>query len=127
MEYTLIFDGGAKPSGCYGSYRIILDGTTVKHKRFDLPDAWTNNTAEYGALIEGLKALLALVGDEAENCKVQIWGDTLLVLNQVGGFWKVRTPHLLPFREEAVKLLSKFGAVTTKWVGRDKIMSYLGH
>ena len=133
--YTLICDGGCKPSfKCgndaghrynYGSYLILHDGVKLHSGSFeDLTGPATNNIAEYNALIKGLECLLANIVTPG---KILVMMDSQLVLNQVGGSWKVRKPHLRPLRDRAQMLLSNFEEVTLKWTPGDIIESYLGH
>jgi ribonuclease HI len=136
MPIYLIFDGGKDDTlGCYGSYQGRIGPTLedsevgfhwINYERF--PECETSNEAEYTALIRGLQYLLAdWLPIEAEYCQLVIMGDSKLVLNQVSGEWRVRAKNLLPLKEKAVELASKFGEVVTKKLGREDIKEYLGH
>ena len=58
----------------------------------------TNNVAEYKGLILGLKYLKM-------NYKfLKIKGDSMLVINQMTGKYKVKSPHLLVLYNEAKEL-----------------------
>ena len=135
MLIFLIFDGGKDDiRGCYGSYQVrigqILEQSTmdcqVSYLRF--PECNTSNEAEYAALIRGLEwLLLDILPLDPQYCQLVIVGDSNLVLNQITGKWRVRARNLLPFRERAVELLSKFGAMVTRKLDRKDIERYLGH
>lgn len=63
----------------------------------------TNNVAEYQALLLGLEL--------AQNLGVrnlQVFADSLLVVQQLKGAYRVKTPHLLPLWREAYQALQKF-------------------
>ena len=79
----------------------------------------TTNVGEYKAVI------LAL--EEARNAKlmqVKLQTDSLLVVNQVEGFWKCRKPHLLPLRDRVRELLKELenqgASVEFVWVPREE-------
>lgn len=137
MPIYLIFDGGKDDTlGCYGSYQGRIGPTLelskvgmghwISYERF--PECETSNEAEYTALIRGLQYLLAdWLPIEPEYCQLVIMGDSKLVLNQITGEYRVRAKNLVPFREKAVELCSKFGEVVIKKLDRKDIEGYLGH
>ena len=63
----------------------------------------TNNQAEYLSLIELLKKAI-----ENNITKIYIKGDSMLVVKQVNGEWKVKSPQMKILRNEAQKLLENF-------------------
>lgn len=129
--YFLIVDGGAKPIGCYGSYAILwgqslIGAEEVAHQTFDLPNARTNNQAEYHALLEGLRALHThTYGLRPRTIKVL--SDSQLAVNQVLGKWKVKDRELGKLKQEVASLLACFRRITLSWVDRTIIEEYLGH
>ena len=52
----------------------------------------TNNEAEYEACALGMEALTAL-----GVTKVEIFGDSMLVINQATEEWKLKEQHLRPY------------------------------
>ncbi len=91
-------DGGSRgnpgPSAC--AYNVSLNG------EFDTTSARymgtaTNNEAEYDALIDLVYYLLE--GYSGENCDIDIFSDSKLVVNQIRGVWKVNSPALLKQRD----------------------------
>ncbi|MHB1417203.1 MAG: ribonuclease HI family protein [Chloroflexota bacterium] len=73
----------------------------------------TNNEAEYRALIAGLERAKTLPAGELD-----IRLDSELVVFQLTGRYRVRTPHLVPLHERARTLLSAFSKVTVRHVPR---------
>ena len=63
----------------------------------------TNNESEYMALIMGLEDALRL--NISELC---VCGDSLLVINQINGVYKVNKPNLIPLYETAILLKQQF-------------------
>lgn len=106
---TLRFDGGSRgnPGNAGCGFALIINPNTDKQETvqgaFYLGNHLTNNYAEYVGLIEGLKRAIALgVSD------IFIEGDSMLVIKQSAGLWKVNSPSLLPLHLKVVELLSCF-------------------
>jgi len=73
----------------------------------------TNNEAEYIALICLLR--------KARKMGVQrlnIYGDSQLVIRQVTGEWSVNSQNLIPLHDMAIKLLREFQICELEWVRR---------
>lgn len=105
------FDGGARGNpGRAGAGWLIREksGNIVMCGWVFVGDKETNNTAEYMALIEGLRAALEL--DAKTALKMAIYGDSKLVVEQVGGGWKCKAPHLQKLQARAQRLVSKCNA-----------------
>ena len=68
----------------------------------------TNNVAEYTGII---KALEWLIANNYENEKIIARGDSLLVINQIEGSFKVKTPTIIPLYHKAMFLISKFNHI----------------
>ncbi|XP_074271327.1 uncharacterized protein LOC141595261 [Silene latifolia] len=62
-----------------------------------------NNTAEYEACLLGLRSALDLCVK-----KLLVHGDSSLVINQVGGSWKIRSPILAPYQTRIEELEKNF-------------------
>ena len=75
----------------------------------------TNNYSEYSALIFGLQEALRL-GIEC----LCVLGDSLLVINQINGIFRVKSEDLLELYEEAVRLKKLFKYIEFNHVYREK-------
>jgi len=75
----------------------------------------TNNVAEYHALIEGLKAVEALKPD-----RLEVFLDSKLVVEQVKGNYRVKSPELQPLIRQVMDLKSRFAEIEFKHVEREK-------
>lgn len=127
--WWLVFDGGSKgnPGLGYGSYRIRDgDGVWTDPVKRIYGQRVTNNEAEYTALTEGLAEIARRCGDPAAIA-VEIRGDSKLVIEQLSGRWKLRSPNLIPFYRNASLELSRFGEARMKWHPRDRSVELLGH
>lgn len=116
-HYTLMFDGGSRgnPGVCGSGFIIYDEDTPVWQGYKKVSENNTNNYAEYMGVILGL--------EEAYKNKIEflhIKGDSLLVINQLLGKWKITSDNLKPLYEIAKSLLSKIKIVKISHVKRDK-------
>lgn len=127
--YEIVFDGGAlgNPGKGYGSFLIRFGDVEIARERLDYEGRVTNNQAEYRTLIAALARLSRDLGDEAAGATVLIGGDSLLVINQVNGSWKVKNAELQPLRQQVVDHLRAFGRTSLVWHRRDRSVRELGH
>jgi ribonuclease HI len=63
----------------------------------------TNNQAEYQGLIKGLELLKEIRADA-----VEIFGDSMLVMNQLAGIYECRSEVLISYYERCLQLLKGF-------------------
>ncbi len=133
VHYLLVFDGGSKgnPGQGYGSYVLVrCDTGQQKLRRLQFGEKVTNNEAEYRTLIEGLRALLGIIrehGKDPRRYRLEVRGDSLLVVNQLTGAWKARDPRMRALRDEALALLRQFGAFRVRHHEREASVELFGH
>ena len=128
----IVFDGGSQgnPGRGYGSFAIDWPGQPQQIIRPQFGDNVTNNEDEYDTLIAALETVLRKLSDQgivANSAKVQIRGDSLLVINQVLDKWKCNEDRLRVRRDRARSLLSRFGASQLIHHGRENSVRVLGH
>ncbi|MBI3960430.1 MAG: reverse transcriptase-like protein [Chloroflexi bacterium] len=128
----VIFDGGSKgnPGQGYGSYALEWPGFPRQLVQLKFGDRVTNNEAEYDTLIAALEAIskrLQESGADARTARLDIWGDSLLVISQIKGEWKVNKAELETRRDRARSLLSAFGQARLNHHNREKSVEVLGH
>ena len=75
----------------------------------------TNNVAEYQALLLGLEEARKI-----EVQKLRIFADSELMVKQLTGRYRVKSPHLIPLWREAVNALKKFEAWAIAHVPREE-------
>ncbi len=112
MKLLLQTDGGSRGNpgpAAYGYviYNITSGAAIVLEKCGNYLGVTTNNQAEYAGLIAGLKWIL----DKHPDAGVEIKMDSLLIVNQVKGIYKVKSVELLPRYNEVRGLLAKL----SKW------------
>jgi ribonuclease HI len=132
-DYVLTFDGGSKgnPGWGYGSFAItrVKDGAQ-RLERLDFGDGYTNNEAEYDALIHALRHLIGRIEDadhQPEEYALEIRGDSALVISQIQGKWKAKEPRMRERRDRCLQLLRRFKAVALKSQPREESVRILGH
>lgn len=115
-QVTLYADGGSRgnpgPSAC-GYVLIAADGEVLVDKGVYL-GITTNNQAEYQGLKLGLQEAHAMGARE-----VSVRLDSLLVINQMKGVFKVKNRDLWPIHDAAKQLVSLFDKVTFTHVPRE--------
>lgn len=109
-------DGGARgnpgPAGC-GAVLSLPGGEVVASLHKYLGHA-TNNVAEYQGLLLGLEA-----AQEQGASSLEVRLDSELIVRQLNGQYKVKSPHLKPLYEQAKGLLHAFDSVTIVHVRRE--------
>lgn len=129
---VIIFDGGSKgnPGRGYGSYALRWPGQPQQVVQLQFGERVTNNEAEYDTLIAALEAVEKRLADlhaEAKTATLHIFGDSLLVVNQVNGVWECKEPRMRTRRDQAQRLLARFGHFSLKHHDRSKSVEVLGH
>ncbi len=109
MKFRLYSDGGSRGNPGHSAYAFVIcdeQGREVGSGSNYL-GVMTNNEAEYHGLLAGLKELKRRGATE-----VDVFMDSELIIKQLKGQYRVRSPNLLPLYKEAVEILE--GLVTTK-------------
>ncbi|WP_054493174.1 ribonuclease HI family protein [Ardenticatena maritima] len=133
VHYVLIFDGGSKgnPGKGYGSAMLVRTDTGQrKVQRFDFEGSLTNNEAEYKTLIEAVRLLLDKIrahGKDPAAYRLEVRGDSDLVVQQLSGRWKARDARMAALRDEALALLNQFGGWRITHHDRSNSVHWLGH
>ena len=112
----LFGDGGSRGNpGPSASGYVLLDmDDNILYKTGVYLGITTNNQAEYQALKFGLEEALKLGARE-----VAVHMDSLLVINQMKGIFKVKNRDLWPIHEAIKELATKFKKVTYTHVPRE--------
>ena len=113
---TLHFDGGSRGNPGPGGIGVVLlyEAGDPLYELGEFLGRCTSNVAEYTALIRGLTAAKNL-----RASKVIIKADSELVVRQINGIYKVKSPHIIPLYQRAVTLMREIGDVTITHVYRE--------
>ena len=116
MKARLSTDGGSRGNPGPAAYGYVLEAEdgTVLDARGDTIGVATNNVAEYRALLAGLASALERGVDELE-----VVSDSELLVRQMRGEYKVKSPTLRELVDEAQALASRLGSVRYTAVRRE--------
>ena len=125
----LFFDGSCRPRNPGGHARggaIILYGDTIKKisKCVGTGDGMSCNVAEYAALNNALEWLIY---KKLNDSKIEIFGDSLLVIRQMNHFIESdfksdpRFSGLYsPYAKSCLSLIEKFTDISFNWIPREQ-------
>lgn len=109
MDLVIHTDGGSLnnpgPSAC--SYVINAGDRLIGEASFFL-GVQTNNVAEYMGVIHALEEVDKITKKENVTSCTFV-SDSLLLVNQINGLYKVRQPHLRPLFNRATALIKTIG------------------
>jgi ribonuclease HI len=113
---TAFIDGGARgnpgPAG-YGVHIIDAQGNLLAELYEGIGRA-TNNVAEY----RGLLAALEWAATHG-HARIHIKSDSLLLVQQMNGVYRIKNEGLLPLYRQARHLMARVGTVTIEHVRRE--------
>jgi len=103
VPWTFFFDGSTYDRGA--GIDIVLISPQGRKYEFSLPIVAmsANNQAEYQALIKGLELLKEVQADA-----VEIFGDSMLVINQLARSYECRSEVLITYYKKSMQLLREF-------------------
>jgi len=114
-QWTLYFDGAVNVSG-NGAGAVVI---SPENKQYPVSTRLlfecTNNTAEYEACIIGLEAAL-----ELKAKKLEVFGDSLLIICQVKGEWQTKDEKLKLYQNYLLRLANEFEEIKFTHISRDK-------
>ncbi len=114
-EAKLFTDGGSRGNpgpSAIGYVLLDMEDNVVKKESAYL-GVTTNNQAEYQALKAGLEDAL-----NRGVKKLEAYLDSMLVVNQVNGTWKMKNQELVPHHQAIQQLVLRFEKVTFSHVPR---------
>lgn len=113
--HLLQFDGASDPNpGLSGVGWVLYDSSkSIIQRGSKFIGFATNNQAEYLALIHGIRNAYEL---GIQNLQIQ--GDSLLIVNQIKGLWKIKDSKLATLHQQAKEILSKFTSYSIEHIPR---------
>lgn len=120
MNITIYTDGGARGNPGPAAVGAVIEMsndkfpmTNEKTKIIEISKRigeTTNNVAEYTAVLEALKEVK---NQEGEKIKIQFFLDSLLVVNQLNGLFKIKDARLRELATQVRILEQEVGGVIT--------------
>ena len=117
VDFKLQFDGCSKGNpGSAGAGAVIYKGSQeIWAASLYIGEKITNNHAEYAGLILGLEQAIKM------NIKIlMVEGDSMLVINQMTGSYKVKSETLLHLYNKSKELQSQFDEIYFSHIYRNK-------
>jgi ribonuclease HI len=119
-EIVVYCDGGARGNpGPAAIGAVVIDPATSPPTRLatvsERIGVTTNNVAEYRACIAGLEAARAF-----PSRAIRLRADSMLVVEQLKGRWRVKQAHLRPLRDRALALLDEYEEIDVAHVRREQ-------
>lgn len=116
IEYKLQFDGCSKSNpGIAGAGAVIYKfNKEISSKIQFVGNNATNNAAEYTGLIIGLKEAI-----KSGIKELTVEGDSMLVIKQMKGEYKVKSGNLIDLYNEAKLLEKEFNYISFKHIYRE--------
>ncbi|MGM0568803.1 MAG: ribonuclease HI family protein [Elusimicrobiota bacterium] len=114
--YKLYIDGACwgNPGISSGGMQIVDHNDKEIFKGSVFFGKGTNNTAEYKAIIEGLKAALRIGVN-----KLRVFSDSELAIKQLNGQYRVRAANLAELNKEVCVLKNRFNSISFHHLGRE--------
>jgi ribonuclease HI len=107
-------DGAARDNPGPGACAFIfVKGEDVIYSDSKYLGTVTNNKAEYNAVIEALKKAV-----EYTRWNVRVYSDSVLIINQINGEWRIKKGHLKELYDEVMLYKGRFDNVGFFQVGR---------
>ncbi len=123
MRFTIFADGGARGNpGPAGAGAVVRNkaGKTVGTVSEFLGHQ-TNNFAEYEAVIGAFEILEKLVPQtKRKETEIMVKMDSMLVVKQMMGEWKVKHPNMKPQHARLCALADMFGKVSFAHIYREE-------
>lgn len=115
-QITIYTDGGSRgnPGPSAAGYVVINDREEMIDQGGEYLGITTNNQAEYHGVRLGLEKALEL-GYRQVDFRI----DSMLVVNQMNGVYKIKNRELWPIHERIRHLMTKFDKVTFSHVRRE--------
>jgi len=125
MRKIIIYtDGGSRSNPGPAAAGVIFcneKGQSIKEYSEYLGDKFTNNEAEYKAVIFALKKFKAVFGKKlAKNSEIEIRSDSELLVKQINAQYKILNENIQPLFLEIWNLKFDFKKLKFKQISRDK-------
>jgi ribonuclease HI len=108
------------PNGVATYGFAVYEGDKKIAQKYDVVgegEGMSNNLAEYAALCEALKLLVAL---NLNRKKILIMSDSRLLINQMNKVWKCNKGYYISKYNEANNLVKLFGNIRFSWIPREE-------
>lgn len=121
MKLVVYTDGASRGNPGPASYGFTISeylGKLLVQKGEYIGIA-TNNVAEYTAVLESLKTIKKNFYKNGP-LEIKFYADSKLVVQQLSGIYKIKSPHLIPIIEKIKLLANELGNVSYNHIPREQ-------
>lgn len=121
MDLVINTDGASKGNPGPASYGFVIKsrGGAILHEEGEQIGVTTNNVAEYTAVIKAFEYIIQKFFRKAPH-KIEVIADSKLVVEQLSGRFKIKSPNLKPLFEKIKILEFELGNVIYRSVPREE-------
>lgn len=121
MKLIVYTDGASRGNPGRASYGFTIsdDKGKLLYEEGKYIGITTNNVAEYTAVLEALKYIKENFTG-SDSVEIEHYADSKLVVEQLSGRYKIKSPHLIPIVERIRILALELGGVMHEHVLREK-------
>jgi ribonuclease HI len=94
---------------------LVSPGEAIFEQSVHLEYFWTNNQSEYEAILLGLQIFSSI-----DVKSVEVFGDLLLVVQQVADVFQCFDRPLNSYLDKCLKIITLFNDFTVQYVSRDE-------
>ena len=117
----MLSDGGARGNPVPAAIGVVIENKSgILQELSEYIGESTNNIAEYTAVLRGLIALKALLGEKTRVTEIDWRLDSELVVKQLAGEYKVKNPGLRDIYLNIQDLRVQFPHLSFKHVRREE-------
>lgn len=120
MKLIVYTDGASRGNPGPASYGFTITDENGKllYEEGRFIGITTNNVAEYTGVLEALRYIQKNYGLKTLN--IELYADSKLVVEQLSGRYKIKSPHLKPLIEQIKLLKLELGGAVHGHVPREK-------
>lgn len=120
MKLIIYTDGASRGNPGHASYGFTVSDKAGKllYEEGKYIGVSTNNVAEYTAVLQALKYLKKKYGNE--KLEIEFFADSKLVVEQLSGRYKIKSPLLRPIVEQIKILRLELGGAIHGHIPREK-------
>lgn len=119
MKLVIYTDGASRGNPGHASYGFTIsdDQGKLLYEEGKYIGITTNNVAEYTAVLEALRYIKGKFA-KSNSLSIELYADSKLVVEQLSGRYKMKSPHLKPIFEQIQILAIELGGVVHTHVPR---------
>jgi probable phosphoglycerate mutase len=119
MDLVIYTDGASRGNPGEASYGYIIyaRGGEILRQEGKVLGITTNNVAEYTGVLAAYQYIAKKWAKE-DLLKIELRADSRLVIEQLAGRFKIKSPHLLEIFKKIKQIEAQLGVITYKHVPR---------